>query len=216
MNTANLRSRYRINNIGAGYSGVRNVVCNLAVCALLMLASAAAMGRLSWTGAALLVVTTILFNAIEYTFHRWLSHNPDMKKTYRRHVAQHHGFFDRDTMTSEHLSDLHVTILPTRTIVEYYLLILAFYLAPCAWALGQRNAAAASLGVAVNILMLDVLHYYHMDERLLLARMLGRFGYFRALKENHRIHHDRKIMTKCNFNITHPWCDWLMGTRYKG
>src|SRR3569832_545503 len=102
MNTANLRSRYRINNIGAGYSGVRNVVCNLAESAQKKQASAATKSKQTKTDTALLVVTTILFNAIEYTFHRWLSHNPDMKKTYRRHVAQHHGFFDRDTMTSEH------------------------------------------------------------------------------------------------------------------
>src|SRR3569832_672016 len=120
MNTANLRSRYRINNIGAGYSGVRNVVCNLAVCALLMLASAAAMGRLSWTGAALLVVTTILFNAIEYAFHRWLSHTSVMMNSFRLLVAQHHVFFVRDTMTSEHLSKLLASFLPSRSFVELY------------------------------------------------------------------------------------------------
>lgn len=217
MNIANVRIRYRDNNIGAGYSGVRNVVCNLAVCALLMLASAAAMGAPTWTSVALLATTTVLFNVVEYVFHRWLSHNRGAKRTYRRHVAEHHGFFRHDNMTSGHLSDLHVTILPTRSIVEYYLLFLAVYLAPCAWVLGRQNAAAASLGVAVNILMLDVLHYYyHMDESMLLARALDRFGYFRALKENHRIHHDPKVMTKSNFNITNPWCDVLMGTRYKG
>jgi sterol desaturase/sphingolipid hydroxylase (fatty acid hydroxylase superfamily) len=217
MSTASLRSRYRLDKIGAGYNGVRNVASNVAVCALLMLASATAMGRPTWTDGALLVLTTLLFNAVEYMFHRWLSHNKARRKTYRRHVTEHHGFFDHETMTSEHLADLHVTILPTRSIVEYYMLFLAFYLVPCAWLLGLKSAAAASLGVAANILLLDVLHYYyHMDEHLLLARILGRFGYFRALKEHHRIHHDRKIMTKCNFNITHPWCDILLGTRYKG
>jgi hypothetical protein len=217
MSTAKSRSAYRKNQIAPGYNGIINVASNVAICTALTLTSAWLMGWPSLTGVALLAVTTLLFNVVEYMFHRWLSHNKSVMKVYRRHVVEHHGFFEQDMMTSELVSDLHVTILPTRTIVEYYLLFLLLWVFPLAYLLGLQNACAASVGVALNILLLDVMHlYYHISEDSALSRLLSKVAYCRELKEHHRVHHNRSIMTKCNFNITHPWCDFLLGTKYKG
>jgi hypothetical protein len=216
MNIAKIRKRYRDDVIPAGYDGVANVLLNLAVCLGLMVGSLLLMGRPTWSALGWMALTSLLFNAIEYGFHRWLSHNKAFRRIHRRHVTEHHGFFDSQRMTSEHLADLHVTILPTRTIAEYYLLFLALLLAPLGWLAGLASAAAASFAVAFNILLLDVLHYYyHLEPDNVLSRWLDRSAYCRRLKENHRVHHAHTLMRKCNFNITHPWCDALLGTRYK-
>ena len=35
------------------------------------------------------------------------------------------------------------------------------------------------------------------------------------LRQHHIAHHNRKLMTRYNFNITYPICDRLFGTLYR-
>jgi len=41
---------------------------------------------------------------------------------------------------------------------------------------------------------------------------VGRFALVRVLRHHHTVHHDLARMTSCNFNITFPIGDALLGT----
>jgi hypothetical protein len=54
-----------------------------------------------------------------------------------------------------------------------------------------------------------VLHpAYHLPASLWLARV----GLVRGLRGLHPPHHDPALMTRYNFNITWPMCDWAFGS----
>jgi len=55
----------------------------------------------------------------------------------------------------------------------------------------------------------EVLHTaYHLPE----GHWLAQRGLVRRLRWLHQTHHDPALMTRYNFNITWPLCDWLFGT----
>jgi sterol desaturase/sphingolipid hydroxylase (fatty acid hydroxylase superfamily) len=38
----------------------------------------------------------------------------------------------------------------------------------------------------------------------------------RAAREHHRLHHDKALMGRYNFNVVFPLWDWICGTTSKG
>ncbi|MBT8064765.1 MAG: fatty acid hydroxylase family protein, partial [Gammaproteobacteria bacterium] len=51
---------------------------------------------------------------------------------------------------------------------------------------------------------------YHCDPRSRIGRIPG----IQALRRLHLRHHDPRLMTRYNFNITYPIGDWLFRTRF--
>ena len=59
----------------------------------------------------------------------------------------------------------------------------------------------------------ELLHFaYHSEP----GSWLGRLPGMSVLRRHHIAHHDRQLMTRYNFNITYPICDYLFGTLYRG
>jgi sterol desaturase/sphingolipid hydroxylase (fatty acid hydroxylase superfamily) len=216
MDTETLRNGYRSSVIPPRYNGRLNAVMNIAVCVTLALAGAFLLvANMSVLAAASFVAGILVFNFFEYAFHRWISHRKRalFMKSYRRHTGEHHGFFSNGNMTSADIRDLHVTIMPTITIVVYFVLFSLMFSLPLYVLRGVGEAAGFSCAVAISLLQLDILHfYYHLDDRSLLSRTLNRFSYFRFLKHSHTVHHYREKMHSGGFNITHPLFDFLFGT----
>jgi sterol desaturase/sphingolipid hydroxylase (fatty acid hydroxylase superfamily) len=76
------------------------------------------------------------------------------------------------------------------------------------------GANAGWLFVATNMayfLTYEWLHLaYHAGEESIVARL----PLLSTLRRHHTLHHDPRLMTRYNFNITFPICDLLFGTSY--
>ena len=68
------------------------------------------------------------------------------------------------------------------------------------------------LTAVLYFLNYEMLHFaYHTAP----GSWLGRLSLIRSLRQHHVAHHNKQLMTKYNFNITYPICDYLFGTLYR-
>lgn len=212
MDVMSYREVYRNKAIPGGYHGVENVFINVFICLLISIIGVINVDAISFNSILIIISTFLLFNVVEYCFHRWLSHNNDMKKSFCRHVIEHHGFFDDNNMSSEQGRDIHVTILPTKTIIIYNIAALIFG-GVITFFFGFSEGLIAIVSVSINILILDMFHYYYHLDNNIYSRVMDRIPFMRTLKEHHRLHHKKSQMFLCNFNITFPLCDVVFRTK---
>ena len=58
----------------------------------------------------------------------------------------------------------------------------------------------------------ELLHFaYHCEPH----SIVGSLPVVRRLRKRHLAHHNKSLMTKFNFNITYPLCDYAFGTLYR-
>jgi hypothetical protein len=131
---------------------------------------------------------------------------------YRRHSKQHHRFFTDREMSFESSRDFKAVLFPPVMILFFIgamgvpMWILTYFLASenVAWL-----AVATALAYYLNY---EWLHFaYHCDPRSRIGRLPG----IGVLRQLHLNHHNPKLMTTCNFNITYPFGDWLFRTHYR-
>jgi hypothetical protein len=150
-------------------------------------------------------------NLSEYLGHRFPMHHryPGLGLVFRRHTLQHHRFFTDEAMPFETPRDLRAVLFPP--------LLVAFFFGAFgvpAWfllaALASTNVAWLFIAVGIGyFLNYEVLHFaYHARD----GSWLAQSGLVMRLKRLHQAHHDPALMTRRNFNITYPICDWLFGT----
>ena len=179
--------------------------------------AAAVLSRITRWGITewLMVPVAFLYsNFMEYWAHRVPLHvpTPGIKQAYKAHGIQHHRFYTQDHMASDTPRDWHVVLFHPAS----YLAFIAFLGGPAGlviWAILGASAAWAFLAVAlIYFLTYEWMHLiYHLPETSPLGRVPG----MARLREHHLRHHDMRLMSKWNFNITFPIFDWVFGTTYK-
>jgi hypothetical protein len=165
-----------------------------------------------------LVPSGFLFaNLIEYIAHRYPLHRPYRfsKFIYKAHGIAHHRFFtaeSEDAMTTQHHRDYFVVLFGpvSQAIMIFCIGVPASLIAGL---LMGRNAGLLFMATSVAyFLTYEWLHLiYHLPSSNLLTKLPG----MRALRRHHTAHHDLKLMTKWNFNITFPIFDAILGTTWK-
>ena len=65
---------------------------------------------------------------------------------------------------------------------------------------------------AVGIAYYLTYEWLHLSYHLHPQSFIGRLSVVQILRRLHTAHHDTRLMTTQNFNITFPICDWLFGT----
>jgi hypothetical protein len=209
--TARYRALYRAEQIPAGYRGGRHLAITFGggtLALLLCLLQLDAVQPLEW----LTVPLAFLYaNLAEYLGHRFPMHRPlrGLGLIYRRHAGQHHRFFTADAMPLDAVHDLRAVLFPPLLVVFFF----GVFGVPVWFALEWLlSANVAWLFIATGIfyfLNYEVLHLaYHLPPEHWLARR----ALVRRLAWLHRRHHDPAQMTRVNFNISYPVCDWLFGT----
>jgi hypothetical protein len=150
-------------------------------------------------------------NLAEYLGHRFPMHRPfrGLGVVYKRHAGQHHRFFNHETMPLGSVRDLRAVLFPPSLVVFFFGLFATPVWFLLAWMV-SRNVAWLFLASGVFYYVhYELLHTaYHLPE----SHWLARVGLVRRLRWLHQAHHDPALMTRYNFNITWPMCDWAFGS----
>lgn len=210
---ARFRARYRAEQLPAGYSGRRHLAGSLALTAFVSLGCLVPLR--APLGRDLLVIPLIFLiaNLAEYLGHRYPMHKEvsGLRAMLAQHVGVHHRYFPVDAMRADDDQDVHVTLLsPLAT--AFFVAGLMLPLAGLATLAFGLNAGLLTASTAMAYLgIYQLLHLaYHAPAGARLSRLPG----IERLRRHHTLHHDQRLMSRYNFNISFPIFDWILGTTW--
>jgi len=201
-----VRARLR-RGIGPLYSGALHFAFTSAVALAVI---ALALSRLHSPSA--LELLTVPFTFLYANFVEWRAHRGPMHRKIRglsliheRHALQHHAFFTAADMQIDSRRDFKMVLFPPVLVLFFF----GLFAVPVGFALRLAfgpNAAALFVATSMGYFLLyEWLHLaYHLPVPL---------PGIEWLRSHHQTHHDPRLMTRTNFNITFPICDAIFGTR---
>jgi sterol desaturase/sphingolipid hydroxylase (fatty acid hydroxylase superfamily) len=178
-------------------------------------ALSAAMRRAPSRGEWACLPAAFLFaNFIEWLAHRYPMHHPMKPLTvaYEMHAQMHHRLFTEASMEAESAADFDMVLFSPPSLAFFMLGIAAPVAALC-FAFVSWNAGWLFVALAVDYYVLyECFHLaYHLPEESWLGRLPG----MSRLRRHHTHHHDLRLMTDWNFNVTFPIFDRLFGTHWE-
>lgn len=190
-----------------------NMYVHLAVPSLIVLAvlvcSILFMGHFSFVTAG---ITLFLLLGFEWMVHKYVLHHaqPGLKPIYKQHTL-HHIIFTNTDMQIRSGRELNLVLMPAYAVVLVFLLLMPITWA--VWVLVSSSVALSMLATAmVFFLFYEWMHLaYHLPD----SHWLLRSKLMCYLKKQHQTHHDIRLMTKWNFNVTFPLFDWILSTNKK-
>lgn len=128
---------------------------------------------------------------------------------YERHTA-HHVFFTYQSMAVDDLRDIRWVLFPPWALPLMVVTLLPIF-ALLRLVLPPNYGWIFLLAVIVYYGIYEVFHALaHLPE----GHPLAGSRFVRAITRHHRVHHDRRLMKRFNFNFAIPIFDWLFGTIY--
>lgn len=155
-------------------------------------------------------------NVVEYFAHAGPMHHrrPGADLLFERHTLMHHRFFTDQVMRADTRRDFRVVLFP-----PFALLLMVFVIdvpaALLAYYVFGKNVAALFYATSIGYYGLyEILHTaYHLPDEHLAHRLVPGL---KLMRRHHQLHHNPQVMTRANFNVTFPICDWVFGTYYMG
>jgi hypothetical protein len=210
----NFRNDYREKYISSSYSGWRHFSLTVITTLLVIIGCLITLNdvqALEW----LTIPTTFLYaNLTEYLGHKGPMHHKTrfLQLLFQRHTVEHHAFFTEAITTFDNSKDFKAVLFPPIMLLFFFGgfalpvgLLFYFLLSPNVAYLFVFTSAAYFLNY-------ELLHFcYHINE----SSWGSKLPFMDTLRRHHTFHHDRKLMSKYNFNITYPICDCLFGTFYR-
>jgi Fatty acid hydroxylase superfamily len=189
----------------AWYFGASNLVAAIGIVAALTQLHDVSVWEWLIVPAAFLVA-----NWVEYRVHMGPMHHlrPPWQILFQRHVRQHHVYFD-DTHMSARMNREYYWVFFPWWAVGMVVLTAALFALPLGLLVSPN---AALLFFAVGIAYYLTYEWLHLSYHLHPQSVIGRVRLVQRLRRLHTLHHQTSLMTKRNFNITFPICDWLFGT----
>jgi hypothetical protein len=211
---ARFRDAYRRDEIGERYSGWRHFAFTSMVSlatVVICLAQLEGVTPMEW----LTVPIVFLYaNGVEYLGHRGPMHHPvrGLRLLYVRHTKQHHRFFTHQAMAFDDSRDFKAVLFPP-VMILFFIGGFGMPMWAVLYTLTSANVAWLALATGVAYyLNYEWLHFaYHCDPQSRIGRIPG----LAVLRRLHLHHHDPRLMTRRNFNITYPIGDWLFGTLHR-
>jgi hypothetical protein len=192
------------------YSGLAHFALLNAAGLAVVAGAALALRRPAWWQAGEAALVFLFANLFEWWVHRGPLHRPvrGLRRLYERHACSHHVAFLADSMEIRALRELRLVLFPP-WLFPLFLLMNAPLLGLLALASGL-DAGLTFLGAATAYyLVYEWLHTLHHWPR---ASWLGRRRVVGWLRRHHQAHHDPRLMTKGNWNVSFPLADWALGT----
>lgn len=168
------------------------------------------------SGSELLVVPLafLLANFVEYRVHRGPMHHrkKPLALLFERHTLEHHRFFTNTHMQLESSRDFAALLFPP-VMLGFFLGGIAAPIGALLFLVASANIAWLFVATAVGyFLNYEWLHFaYHQKE----DHCLSRLPLMSLLRRLHATHHDPKLMSTANFNITYPIFDLVFRTYRK-
>lgn len=167
------------------------------------------MGHFSFVTAA---VTLFALFGFEWFVHKNVLHKPHfgLKSIYMQHTL-HHIIFTNTDMSIRSGKELNLVLMPAYAVVLVFL-ILTPLVALLWWTMSVSVAMSMLFTAMLFFISYEWLHLaYHLPE----GHWLIRSRLMKYLKKQHQTHHDIRLMTKWNFNVTVPVFDWILSTYKK-
>src|SRR4051812_39032935 len=162
---------------------------------------------LLWTEGLAAVVCMVYACFFEWVLHRHFMHAPrfPLQDGFRGHMEHHQRF--RADSRFEALDDDHADGIALRW-YAFPLIILAhlplFFFVE--WATGYPTVWGATAGCALYFAGYEYTHFAMHAPR---QRWFEKFGWFRFMRDHHRLHHEKM---RCNYNVFVPLADLCLGT----
>lgn len=155
-------------------------------------------------------VMLVVANATEWRAHRSLLHRRrrPLQTLYDQHTPMHHAIFRYDDMAIRSAREMGLVLIPSIGVASIVAATAPF--AFLAASLFGPNAGWLVLATAASYVVLYELSHlaYHLPPE----SFIGRRRLVAILREHHARHHDPRLMSRYNFNVTVPLFDWIHGT----
>ena len=209
------RAAFRERRISRRYSGPLHLATTISLSMLVAISSALLLDNVSLLEWLTIPLTFLYANLSEYLGHRGPMHNKTRFLTgvFERHSIEHHSFFTDEAPNFDSTRDYKAVLFPPILLV-FFIGCFAVPVGALLYYLVSPNVCFLFVLTAIlYFLNYELLHFaYHTDPR----SRLGRLPLISELRKHHILHHNKRLMTRCNFNITYPICDRLFGTYYAG
>lgn len=155
----------------------------------------------------------VLGNLIEYGFHRFPLHHPvpGLRSVYQIHAQEHHRFFTHSYPAFESSKDFHTVFFPYFAPIALVLFLSSLSFFILSKVLTENISYLFVVAGCLYYAMYECLHFLHHIPSDL-PKVLS---FLNVARKYHSQHHDPRLMTRYNFNVTFPLGDWLFGTRFK-
>lgn len=202
--------------ITAAIPGWYNPAVHLAIPAIfglaLMIGAALRVHDLRWHELLVVPITLFASFGFEWRAHKYILHKrtPLLGLLYERHELMHHVIFTYDRISMRDRRELWLILMPAYAIVLVFAMVLPLALLVARF-LGDNVALLMIITSMAFFLSYEWLHMaYHMPE----DSRIGRLSVIRRLREQHRRHHEPRLMKRWNFNVTIPVFDVILGTAW--
>ncbi len=208
------RKHYQQTVVPRYYSGVVHALYTLVLLGGAMTYHALKIHDLSWKESLAFPIIFLISNWIEYMVHRYNLHRqvPGFKMLYKIHSGQHHQYFTDQAIAFESPRDFMMILFPPWASIFVVVASTAlgyFVIGPI---FSPNVGHILGIMAAVALLLYEAMHcYYHLDD----SNSWTRFPGLSALRRHHIVHHNLRLMTKCNFNVTFPIFDMVYRTRQR-
>ncbi len=207
------RVAFRERRVSPRYSGPLHLATTVAISVLVALASGWMLEDVTALEWLTIPLTFLYANLSEYLGHRGPMHHKTrlLGGIFQRHTIEHHSFFTNEAATFESTQDYRAVLFPP-ILVIFFFSCFALPIGAALYYLASPNVGYLFVLTAIlYFLNYELLHFaYHCDPE----SGVGRLPLIGKLRKHHVAHHDKRLMTRYNFNITYPICDHLFGTRY--
>jgi hypothetical protein len=203
------RRQFLTDRIEADYSPVRHVATLLAVAGGAAVLAAVGLRHVTIAEACVAPGAFLLANFGEHALHRRVLHEPRWPRVaYERHSLTHHVLYTVESFAIGSARELRFVLMPWYGVVAMLAAV-----APVAAVLALAwSSNAARIFVVVSVayyLTYELLHtLYHLPPGTPVAKS----RVVQSLARLHRVHHEPHNMRRCNFNVTFPIADALLGT----
>jgi hypothetical protein len=209
---ATFRAEYR-RNIETWYSPAVHVLVIYALgAAALTWFISHLQSPVTWYQWAVVPVVFLVSNIVEWAMHRYVMHrprkNPIARAIYARHTLNHHEFFTEENYTIDVIRDYRIVFFPPYTEIAAIVLTV-----PGALLLGViLGANAGWLTLCTTTALYLVYEAFHFSCHVSDNWFLRHCPFVNTIRRHHAAHHNQRIMTTRNLNLTFPIADWLFGT----
>ncbi len=208
------REKFRKDHNIEKYSGVMHLSLTLGVSLVVVGLCVSMLNQIAPLEWLTVPIVFLYSNLSEYLGHKGPMHHKTkfLSLIYKRHALEHHSFFTQDATTIESPKDFKAILFPP--------VMLVFFFGCFALPVGAAVYLLLSPNVAFLFVITSVLYFlnyellhlaYHLDPDGWVAQL----PFLKTLRHHHTLHHDQRLMSRYNFNITYPIFDLLLGTSYK-